>query len=95
MESATAALNQQKIKDSKNPCEFVQKLFENNDVCDLLIYISRLPVFNKEFAEALKHNLDLLATSKKLKYFTNLTLGHNAILLKNMAEHMNSPVDGM
>ena len=95
MESATAALNAQKVKDSKNACEFVQKLFDNNDVCDLLIYLSRLPVFNKEFAEALKHNLDLLAACKKLKYFTNLTLGHNAILLKNLAEHMGSPIDGM
>ena len=95
MEAATAALNLQKIKDSKNPCEFVQKLFDSNDVCDLLIYVSRLPVFNKEFAEALKHNLDLLATTKKLKYFTNLTLGHNAILLKSMAEHMDSPIDGV
>ena len=60
----------------------------------MLIYISRLPVFSKEFAEALKHNLDLLATAKKLKYFTNLSLGHNAILLKNLAEQLSVPLDG-
>jgi NAD dependent epimerase/dehydratase family enzyme len=82
MQSATSALNQQKVKESKNACEFVQKLLDNDAICDLLIYLSRQPVFNKEFAEALKHNLDLLAATKKLKYFTNLTLGHNAILLK-------------
>jgi len=89
MEAATASLNKQSIKDSKNGSEFVLKLFDNADVCTLLIYLSRLPVFSKEFSEALKHNLDLLATCKKLKYFTNLSLLHNAILLKNMAEHMN------
>lgn len=95
IQQATAALNKQRVKESKNACEFVQRLFDNTDVCDLLIYISRLPVFSKEFAEALKHNLDLLATAKKLKYFTNLSLGQNAILLKNMAEEMQAPIEGM
>ena len=70
-------------------------MFDNADVCDLLIYLSRLPVFSKEFAEALKHNLDLLATLKKLKYYTNLSLGQNAILLKNMAVEMKAPIEGM
>ena len=92
---AAAALNQQGIKDSKNGCEFVQKIFDNADVCDFLIYLSRLPVFNKEFSEALKHNLELLATCKQLKYFTNLNLLKNAILLRDLAELMKSPVEGM
>ena len=95
MQAATASLVKQKVKESKNSHDFVQKLLDNADVCDMLIYISRLPVFSKESAEALKHNLDLLATAKKLKYFTNLSLGQNAILLKNMAAEMKSPLEGM
>jgi hypothetical protein len=95
MQAATASLVKQKVKESKNSHDFVQKMLDNADVCDMLIYISRLPVFSKEFAEALKHNLDLLATAKKLKYFTNLSLGQNAILLKNMAAEMKSPLEGM
>jgi len=95
MQAATASLVKQKVKESKNSHDFVQKLLDNADVCDMLIYISRLPVFSKEFAEALKHNLDLLATAKKMKYFTNLSLGQNAILLKNMAAEMKSPLEGM
>ena len=95
MQAATASLVKQKVKESKNSHDFVQKLLDNADVCDMLIYISRLPVFSKEFAEALKHNLDLLATAKKMKYFTNLSLGQNAILLKNMDAEMKSPLEGM
>jgi len=95
MQAATASLVKQKVKESKNSHDFVQKMLDNADVCDMLIYISRLPVFSKEFAEALKHNLDLLATAKKMKYFTNLSLGQNAILLKNMAAEMKSPLEGM
>ena len=49
VERAAAALNAKGIKDSKNGCEFVQKIFDNTDVVDFLIYLSRLPVFNKEF----------------------------------------------
>ena len=95
MHAAVAALNKQQLKGAKNSHEFAQRMFDNDDVCDLLIYLSRLPVFSKEFAEALKHNLDMLATAKKLKYFTNLSLGQNSILLKNLAEQLSSPIDGM
>lgn len=70
-------------------------MFDDDAICEMLISMSRLPVFSKEFAEALKHNLDMLATLKKLKYFTNLNLGHNAILLKNLAEQLGCPIDGM
>ena len=95
MQSAVGSLRKQDINNSKNPHEFVKTLFDNDDVCAMLIYLSRLPVFSKEFAEALKHNLDLLATAKKLKYFTNLSLGQNAILLKNLAQHLSSPLEGV
>ena len=95
MNAAATALNKQRVSESKNAHEFAKQLFDQNDVCDMLIYVSRLPVFSKEFAEALKHNLDLLATAKKLKYFTNSSLGQNAILLKNMCEDLGKPVDGI
>jgi hypothetical protein len=88
MNQAVAALAKRDIQNSKNSQEFVLKLLDNDDVCDLLIYLSRLPVFSKEFAEALKTNLDLLATAKKLKYFTNLSLGQNAILIKNLTDYL-------
>jgi len=95
MQKAVATLSKQEIRKVKNSQEFAQKLFDNDDVCDMLIYLSRLPVFSKEFAEALKHNLDLLSIAKKLKYFTNLSLGQNAMLLNSLAEHLSSPIDGM
>ena len=95
MQAAVASLNKQQICNSISAHEFVQRMLNNDGVCNFLIYLSRLPVFSKEFAEALKHNLDLLATTKKLKYFTNLSLGQNSILLKNLAEQLGSPVIGM
>ena len=68
-------------------------MFDNDEVSDMLIHISRLPVFDKEFAEAFKENLDLLATAKKIKFFTNLTLAHNALLLRNLADNLNVPLE--
>jgi len=95
MHAGVASLNKQQLGSAKNPQDFALKMLDNNEVCDMLIYLSRLPAFSKEFAAALKHNLDLLATAKKLKYFTNLSLGQNAILLKNLADQLASPVAGM
>ena len=95
IQAAVNCLLKQKLNGSKNAHEFVQKLFDNSDVSDMLIYISRQDAFSRDFAEALKHNLDLLAAAKKLKYFTNLSLGQNAILLKNVAEAMKSPLEGI
>ena len=95
MNQAVDALVKRNIGDSKNSHDFVLRLLDNDDVCDLLIYLSRLPVFSKEFAEALKTNLDLLATAKKLKYFTNLSLGQNAILIKNLTDYLKTPLKGM
>jgi hypothetical protein len=56
-----------KIKLSSCAPTFVQKVFENGAVAELLILLSRLPVFSKEFSSALSHDLDLLALGKKLK----------------------------
>lgn len=95
MHAAIQALDSDELKNSKDPSDLVHRLFNNESICDLLILLSRLPVFSKEFAEVLKHNLDLLATAKKLKYFTNLSIGQNAILLKNIARFSSRPIDNM
>jgi len=95
MLSAVAALQNSEINSCKNSEDFLRRVFDNDDVCIMLINLSRLPVFSKAFALAIKHNLDLLATAKKLKYFTNLSLGQNSILIKNLADYLRYPVDGM
>jgi len=46
---------------------FVQSVFQIEAVSEFLIYVSRLPVFDKAFSHALSHDLDLLALGKKLK----------------------------
>jgi len=95
IKSAVKALKSQQLGDASTAEEFVENLFNVEQVCDCLIYLSRLPVFSKDFAGAFKHNLDLLATTKKLKYFTNLSLGQNAILLKNLAQFTGFPIYGV
>jgi len=96
IDAAVSALSKQTLGNAKDEEEFVKRMFETDDVCDCLIYLSKLPVFSKEFAVALKHNLDLLALVKKLKYFTNLSLQQNAILFKNLTEALlSSPITGM
>lgn len=61
----------------------------------MLQYFAKLPVKSEEFAYALEHNFDLMATIKKLKNFDSLTLLYNAILIKNLAEITASPVEGI
>jgi hypothetical protein len=95
LEATVAYLKEINIGSSKTPEEFVQKTYDNDTVRDMFIYMSQLPAFSYEFAMSLSHNLDLLAVAKKLKYFTNNSLGQNAILLKNLAETMSSPIEGM
>ena len=67
MTTALKSLQSQDLPAAESCEVFVQKMFDNEEVSDLLIHLSRLPVFDKEFAEAFKENLDLLATAKKLK----------------------------
>jgi len=92
MNTAVTYLSEQKLSESSDSAEFVKKMFDNEEVYGMLLHISRLPVFDREFAEALKENLELLATAKKLKFFTNLSLGHNAILIKNLAIELKCPL---
>jgi len=92
--SAVTSLNALKLGDASTSGEFVELIFNNEKVCDLLIYLSRMPVFSKDFAKAFTDNLNLLSTTKKLKYFTNLSVGHNAILFKNLAAFSGEPLPG-
>jgi len=92
---AVRAFDTLKVGSAETPQDFIELLFNNEMTCELLIYLSQLPVFSKDFAGALKHNLDLLSATKKLKYFTNLSLGHNAILFKNLAQFSGRPIHGM
>lgn len=53
IDSLTAALTSLKSKDlgnSKNPQDFVKKMFDNDEVRDMCIYMSQLPAFSSEFA---------------------------------------------
>lgn len=93
MNTALKYLQSQDLPAAESCEVFVQKMFDNEEVSDLLIHLSRLPVFDKEFAEAFKENLDLLATAKKLKFFTNLTLAHNALLLRNLSDNLGVPLN--
>lgn len=93
MNTAVKYLQAQNLPAAESCEAFVQKLFDNEEVSDMLIHLSRLPVFDKEFAEAFKENLDLLATAKKLKFFTNLTLAHNALLIRNLADNLGASLN--
>jgi len=50
----------------------VQQLFMNKEMQEMLIYVSRLPVFSAEVAGELKADLGLLAAVKHLKYFYSI-----------------------
>ena len=83
---AVASIEALKIADDVKSDDFIRQMFEQDPVANLLIFLSRLPVFNKDFAHALSHDLDLLALAKKLKYHNDLTLGQNLLLLKQVMQ---------
>ena len=92
LDKALAALHSQTWAEADSSNDFVKKIFTQADVKEMLVYLSRLPVFSKEFAQTLSSNLDLLAIAKKLKYFTNLPLGQNALLLQQAAQCLEKPL---
>jgi len=92
LDKALAALHTQTWAEADSSADFVKKIFTLADVKEMLVYLSRLPVFSKEFALTLSSNLDLLAIAKKLKYFTNLPLGQNALLLQQAAQCLEKPL---
>ena len=82
VKTAIDSLGAQAVPANCSPQEFVKHVFEMEPVADLLVFLSRLPVFDKEFANALSNDLDLLAIAKKLKFYTNLPLGQNLLLIQ-------------
>lgn len=83
---AVASIEALKIADDVKSDDFVRQVFEQDAVASLLILLSRLPVFDKDFANALSHDLELLALAKKLKYYTDLTLSQDLLLLKQVMQ---------
>lgn len=81
---AVSCIEKLPIGDETCPEDFVRMTFEQEEVANLLVFLSRLPVFDKQFATALSYDLDLLALAKKLKYFTNLPLSQNLLLLQKV-----------
>ena len=86
IEAAVNSLDDAVFSEDVSPLEFVKIIFGISDVSHMLIYLSRLPVFETEFALALSHDLELLALTKKLKYFTNLPVGQNLLLLQQVLQ---------
>lgn len=74
--------------------DFVKSVFDQDSVCEILIVLSRLPVFEKSFSNALSHDLELLALSKKLKFFTNLPVGQNLQLIQKMYQRFDITIEG-
>ena len=72
---AVDALHSVNVPADTTPEDFVKHVFSQDAVANLLVFLSRLPVFDKDFANSLSHDLDLLALAKKLKFYTNLPIG--------------------
>lgn len=83
-----------KIAADSAPKDFVKQVFDSDSVSEMLISLSRLPVFDKEFANTLSHDLDLLAIAKKLKFFTNLPLGQNLLLIQQVLQRYDVRNEG-
>ena len=82
--NAVNALMELKLEQNASPTQFVMMVFDTKPLVELLIYLSRLPVFDKDFSACLSHDLDLLATVKKLKYYNNLPLAQNLQLIQQL-----------
>ena len=86
IDSAVESLEALDINEAVDTTTFVKNVFELTEVAELLIYLSRLPVFETEYALSLQHDLDLLAITKKLKFFTNLPVCQILLLLQQLVE---------
>merc|ERR1719410_1564363 len=70
--------------------DFVRQVFEDSAVANLLVCLSRLPVFDKAFSEALSSDLVTLAVAKKLKFYTNLPVGQTVYLLDQLLQRFEA-----
>ena len=82
--NAVNELKEKKLSQNVSSDEFVREVFDGKSLADLLVCLSRLPVFDKEFANSFNHDLDILAIVKKLKYYNNLPLAQNLQLLQQL-----------
>ena len=94
IEAAVASIKTLDINEAIETTNFAKAVFELSDVADLLIQLSRLPVFETEHALSLQHDLDLLALTKKLKFFTNLPICQVLLLLQQLVERDGVTVPG-
>ena len=92
VDEAVASLVRLDLNESVQTTKFVQIVFEVPEVAALLIQLSRLPVFDTEYARSLQHDLDLLALTKKLKFFTNLPICQILLLLQQLVEKLGASV---
>jgi 3-dehydroquinate synthase len=70
---------------TRSPHEKLHEILSENHVREMLVTVSRLPVFSKEMGRAFQDDLDLLRILKQLKYFWNLPTTHLAILLEQLS----------
>ena len=82
--NAVNGLMETKINNDTHPLDFVIKTFDTSPLAKLLISLSRLPVFDKEFATSMDYDLDMLSTVKKLKYYNNLPIVQNLQLIQQL-----------
>ena len=84
IQEAANNLSTEKIGHHTSSTKFVMQTFDTKSLVELLIYLSHLPVFDKEFSKSMNNNLELLSTSKKLKYYNNLTIAQNLQLIQQL-----------
>ena len=84
IQEAATNLSAERIGYHTSSAKFVMQTFDTKSLVELLIYLSRLPVFDKEFSKSMNNNLELLSTSKKLKYYNNLTIAQNLQLIQQL-----------
>merc|ERR1719510_2578872 len=82
-----------KLTVARSTQDFVKQVFEDSAVANLLVCLSRLPVFDKAFSEALSHDLVTLAVAKKLKFYTNLPVGQTVYLLDQLLQRYEAAKD--
>ena len=92
--SAVDAISAINVPADSKPEDFVKHVFSQDSVANLLVFLSRLPVFDHDFANSLCHDLDLLAIAKKLKFYTNLPLGQNLLLLQQVLQRFDVRIQG-
>ena len=94
IEAAVKVIKTLDINEAVDTTNFVKTVFELSEVAGLLIHLSRLPVFETDYALSLQHDLDLLALTKKLKFFTNLPICQILLLLQQLVEQNDVHVPG-